>query len=72
MTLLAVEDDLDEELDYQEMVDVLVKRCLDDFPEEEASAVAKKAAEVAQKNITQGTRKGHERYVQGLFRSQAV
>lgn len=46
-----------------EHLDMLLNECMEDFPEDDKSAIAEQAAKIARANITEQTRAGHTRCV---------
>jgi hypothetical protein len=50
-----------------EHLDMLVNECMADFPDDDNSAVAEYAARIACASITEQTRVGHLRFVNGNF-----
>jgi len=55
-----------------EHLDMLLSECMEDFPEDDKSAIAEYAAKIARANITEQTRTGHMRCVKSRREPAAI
>ncbi|GJE89364.1 hypothetical protein PsYK624_054630 [Phanerochaete sordida] len=58
---------LEEADGYVKRINELMQLTEDDFPDDDDSPAARRAAEIARANITQGTRVAHERVIKAYF-----